>query len=113
MYNTLYPTEFEHLAQLPQSSFPGQWLLLALQDVKEDLRRAFALTDHSWVADSPSPPSAMRLYFGLALFHALLREQRRLGTLDTPKDFCSADLRSAAACLRRALESPGEVMSAC
>jgi hypothetical protein len=71
------------------------------------------LTDHSWVADATSPPSAMRLYFGLALFHALLREQRRLGTLHTRNDWCSADLRSAAACLRRALDSPGEVCNAC
>lgn len=113
MRKTLYLTELEHLAQLPHSAWPGQWLLLALQDAKEDLRRAFTLTDHSWVAKSTSPPSAMRLCFGLALFHVLLREQRRLGTLHTPNDFCAADLRSAAACLRRAFESPGEVMNPC
>ena len=113
MRKTLYLTELEHVAQLRQSSWPDQWLILVLQDIKEDLRQAFALTDHSWVADFPSPPLAMRLCFGLALFHALLREQRRLGMLHTPKDFCSADLRSAAACLRRALKDPGQVMHAC
>ncbi len=105
--------DFEHLTKLPGSSCHNPWLLLALQDVKEDLRRAFALADHSWVAESTSPPAAMRLYFGLALFHSLLREQRRLGMLHTPDDFCAADLRSAAACLQRALESAGEVMNAC
>jgi hypothetical protein len=113
MQKTMYPTVLKHLAQLPQSLCPGQWLRLALQGVKEDLRCAFTLTDYSWVADSTSPPSAMRLCFGLALFHALLRDQRRLGMLHTPNDFGAADLRSAAACLRHALESPGEVMNAC
>lgn len=81
------------------------------QTFQADVRRAFTLSDTAWLAAANSPSAATRLYFGLAVFHGLLRQMRRRSVLLRRDDFCTTDLRCAAAVLRRALEADAEVIA--
>lgn len=115
---TLTPTrthpEFRlFLTSMPTDAFPVTVLQNSLKvtneppaGVRAKLLTCYSVVNREWFESAGYPRAFKKLFFGLSLFHAVVQERRRFGSLgfNTPYDFNDSDFAVSVAQLRMLLD---------